>query len=69
MPIIGLPTGEFTNDFGEQIELELPKTKLDLTISVAYDIGANGNADISEVVNPDYFVKDSTLKYAIKFLE
>jgi len=36
---------------------------------VAYDIGANGNADISEVVNPDYFVKDSTLKYAIKFLE
>ena len=35
---------------------------------VAYDIGANGNADISEVVKPDYLVKEGALKYAINFL-
>ena len=43
MPIAGTPTGENTNDFGEQIVLELPLSKLELKVSLAYDIGADGD--------------------------
>jgi C-terminal processing protease CtpA/Prc len=41
--LIGQPTGELTNDFGEQIEIPLPKTGVILKVSTAYDIGADGN--------------------------
>ncbi|MEM8528693.1 MAG: S41 family peptidase, partial [Bacteroidota bacterium] len=51
--LIGEPTGELTNDFGEQVHLTLPYTKADLYVSSTYDIGANGNPDLFQAVMPD----------------
>jgi len=49
-------------------EIVLPITKETLRVSMAYDIGANGNTDSLEVVKPDYLVKNGIIDYAIKFL-
>lgn len=68
MPIIGTPTGENTNDFGEQIEIVLPATKLVVTLSVAFDIGADGQAEKLDVVHPDYLVQKEVVDFAVNFL-
>ncbi|MCT4581816.1 MAG: S41 family peptidase [Flavobacteriales bacterium] len=69
MPIIGLPTGEETNDFGESIPIHLPTSNLYLMISVAYDIGADGDPETIDVVHPDYSVEFNAIDYAIQFLK
>lgn len=69
MPLIGLPTGEYTNDFGEQIEVALPATGLSATMSVAFDIGADGDADKIDVVHPDHHITTDALQYAIDYLK
>lgn len=67
MPILGLPTGENTNDFGEQVTIPLNQTKLELQVSLAYDIGADGNANRVEPVIPNQVVKEDILNQALFF--
>lgn len=65
MPIIGKPTGENTNDFGEQISLTLPNSNLQLQVSIAYDIGADGDQNRIETVDPTMYSVGDALEYAI----
>lgn len=66
--LIGSSTGELTNDFGEQLSIQLPHSGLTLYVSSTYDIGANGNPDVYEAVQPDIEVKQEVLKYAVKWM-
>ena len=59
--LIGLPTGELTNDFGELINFTLPNSSNYVYVSSTYDIGANGNSKISEPVYPDIQIEDDAL--------
>ncbi|MCT4579891.1 MAG: S41 family peptidase [Flavobacteriales bacterium] len=67
--LIGTPTGEYTNDFGEQISFTLPNSHSLVFISSTYDIGANGNASILEPVYPDIYTETDALKYAINWIK
>lgn len=67
--LIGSPTGEYTNDFGEQISFTLPNSRSLVFISSTYDIGANGNDSILEPVYPDIYVETDALKYAINWIK
>lgn len=67
--LIGTPTGEYTNDFGEQISFTLPNSGSLVFISSTYDIGANRNASILEPVYPDILVETDALKYAINWIK
>lgn len=67
MPLIGKPTGENTNDFGEQISLTLPNTKLILQVSIAYDIGADGDPNRIETIDPTMYSEGDALKFAINW--
>lgn len=69
MPIIGQPTGENTNDFGEQIMLVLPHSKLELQVSVAYDIGADGNQNRITPVQPTIYTEEDALKVALEYFQ
>ena len=64
--LVGLPTGELTNDFGEIISFQLPHSSIAFTCSVAYDIGANGNPESVSVVQPDMLVEGDALAYVLK---
>ncbi len=66
--LIGQPTGELTNDFGEQIERVAPRSGLRYKIAVAYDIGASGDADEVRTVMPDIRVEGDVLGSAKTFL-
>lgn len=67
--LIGTPTGEYTNDFGEQISFTLPNSGSLVFISSTYDIGANENPSILEPVYPDIHVESDVLKYAINWIK
>jgi hypothetical protein len=67
--LIGKPTGEYTNDFGELLEFKLKNSGSIVFVSSAYDIGANGNASVLEPVYPDIEVKNDALKYAISWIK
>ena len=64
--LVGQPTGELTNDFGETITFRLPHTGMGFTCSVAYDIGANGNPESVSVVQPDIMVEGDAFEYVMK---
>ena len=66
--LIGEPTGELTNDFGEQITLEMPNSKLKFTCSIAFDIGADGNPEKNEVVEPDILITENVLDFVKKWI-
>ncbi|UTW66304.1 hypothetical protein KFE94_16885 [bacterium SCSIO 12643] len=66
--LIGMPTGEYTNDFGEQITFKLPNSGSYLFVSSTYDIGANKNFEIMSPVYPDIQVEDDPKAYAVKWL-
>ncbi len=55
--IIGEPTGENTNDFGEVITFTLPNSKLVIQTTTSYDIGADCNSNIQQPVMPDILLK------------
>lgn len=65
--LIGKPTGELTNDFGELITFSMPHSQLAFSCSTAYDIGADGNAEKIEAVIPDIEVKGDALEFAIQW--
>ncbi|NRA52156.1 MAG: hypothetical protein HRU12_23755 [Phaeodactylibacter sp.] len=66
--LIGTSTGEYTNDFGEQLSFVLPGSGAIVYVSSTYDIGVNGNADVLEPVHPDIEVKEHVMKFAIDWL-
>ncbi len=68
MPLAGTPTGENTNDFGEQITLELPQSKLELQVSIAYDIGADGESNRIETVDPTVYADTNVIQVALQYL-
>lgn len=67
--LIGLPTGEYTNDFGEQLHFQLKNSSCYVFISSTYDIGANGNQSILQPVYPDITVHADALEYAIEWIQ
>lgn len=70
--IIGEPTGENTNDFGETYKFELPNSKIQLQLTTTFDLGADCDAKKSHAVMPDYLVKsnrgsqDASIQYILK---
>lgn len=66
--LIGSATGEYTNDFGEQISFKLPNSGNYVYVSSTYDIGANGNKDVLEPVYPDIKVENDILQFAVKWI-
>jgi hypothetical protein len=67
--LIGLATGEYTNDFGELLEFTLPNSGNSIFISSAYDIGANGNPNLFEPVYPDIQTTEDALLYALDWIK
>jgi hypothetical protein len=67
--LIGSATGEYTNDFGEQLNFTLPNSGNYIYVSSTYDIGANGNPNLFEPVYPDIKVQDDVLKFAINWIK
>ncbi len=67
--LIGQATGEKTNDFGEQKEDILPHSKVPFTYTIAFDIGANGDADDTSTVQPDIKVEQDALEFALEWLK
>jgi hypothetical protein len=66
MPLIGKPTGENTNDFGEQVSITLPRTQIILQVSIAYDIGADGDQNRVETIDPTVYSEGDALETAIR---
>jgi len=56
--LIGEPSGEPANDYGELAFLKLPNTGFTFTTSTKQFIRANGNAKDRNPVIPDFMVKD-----------
>lgn len=57
--IVGQPTGENTNDFGEAYRMELPNSKLNIQTTVSFDFGVDCNPNTSHPVIPDKTVEVS----------
>ena len=66
--LIGQATGEYTNDFGEILTIQLPHSKAYLQIATTYDIGAAGNPKTLHTVQPDIMVEKNVLAFAKKWL-
>jgi C-terminal processing protease CtpA/Prc len=56
--LIGSPTGECPNDFGELITLKTPNLGMEFSTSTKQYIRANGDASNREPILPDHFVTD-----------
>ena len=67
--LIGLATGENTNDFGELLAFTLPNSGNPIFVSSAYDIGADGNPNLFEPVYPDIQTSEDALLYALDWIE
>ena len=67
--LIGEPTGEYTNDFGEQIKFVLPNSKASVFVSSTYDIGASGDASALHPVRPDILLEEQVLGYAKEWIK
>ena len=68
--LIGEPTGEVPNDFGEVITLQLPHTGISFFTSTKQFIRANGKADDRNPIMPDFFIRDNpstTLDEGLEF--
>jgi len=66
--LIGLPTGELTNDFGEQQTSKLSNSEIPYSFTIAFDIGANNNEKSHHTVEPDILTNEDALDFAIKWL-
>ena len=67
--LIGLPTGENTNDFGENISFTIPYSGTIIYVTSTYDIGADGNSEIIQPVSPDITVEQNSLEFALKWIK
>lgn len=66
--LIGQPTGEYTNDFGEQLSFELPHSGAQVFVSSTYDIGAGNDSSSLTAVLPDIHVSGDALKFALEWV-
>ncbi|MCP4442189.1 MAG: hypothetical protein GY810_25045 [Aureispira sp.] len=66
--LIGQATGEATNDFGEQIEFQLPNSGTYYFTTVAYDIGADGKVEKHDPIYPDIELHKDVLEGAKQWL-
>lgn len=66
--LIGTATGELTNDFGEQVEFQLPNSKSYFFVPATYDIGADKNEENMSAVIPDILSEDDVINTAVNFL-
>lgn len=57
--LIGEPTGENTNDFGEVYEFELPHSKLKMRTTTSFDYGTNCDKNSHTPVTPDKLITPS----------
>lgn len=74
--ILGQPTGENTNDFGEVYHFQLPNSKILMNITTSFDIGPGCDESITSPVVPDVIIehslndllqgKDNTLLYVLE---
>jgi hypothetical protein len=67
--LIGEPSGEPANDYGELIFLKLPNTGFTFTTSTKQFIRASGNTNDQHPVMPDFMVKDNPLTPADEVLD
>ncbi len=67
--LIGKDTGEYTNDFGEQISFTLPATGLTLQVAIAFDLGADGNSEKLEAVHPNIETEEDALSFALNWIQ
>lgn len=67
--LVGEPSGEPANDYGELIFLKLPNTGFTFTTSTKQFIRANGNTNDQHPVMPDFMVKDNPLTHADEVLD
>jgi len=67
--LIGAATGELTNDFGEQVEFQLPNSKSYFFVPATFDIGADKNEENMSSVIPDIISEDDAMTTAIDFLK
>jgi hypothetical protein len=67
--LIGEPSGEAANDYGELIFLKLPNTGFTFTTSTKQFIRANGNTKDQRPVIPNFTVKDNPLTPADEVLD
>ena len=58
--IIGEPTGESTNDFGEVYSFELPNSKISMNCTTSFDIGVGCNDKLRQPVLPDIYIPFTT---------
>lgn len=67
--LIGEPSGEPANDYGELIQITLPNTRFIFTTSTKQFVRANGNAKDQNPVLPDHVIKDNPLTAVDEVLE
>lgn len=74
--LVGEPTGERVNDFGEVCDIELPNSKMIVNITTSYFVGADCDLNYKGSVTPHIYIKssgngklkgiDPVLEYVIK---
>lgn len=57
--LIGEHTGENTNDFGDSYRFQLPNSKISMSVSTSFDMGADCNNKTKQPVSPDVYIKTS----------
>jgi len=57
--LIGEPTGENTNDFGEAYVFVLPNSKIKMQTTTSFDFGANCNKNTYQPVMPDKLIRNN----------
>jgi hypothetical protein len=77
--IIGTPTGENTNDFGEAYVFILPNSQIKMQTTTSFDFGADCNRNTHLPVMPDILIgynfndkiyeKDKALEYILNHLK
>jgi len=59
--IIGAPTGESTNDFGEVYKFDLRNSGIQMQVTTTFDLGADCDSTHCRPVMPDYLVSGSAV--------
>ena len=67
--LIGTSTGEYTNDYGELVEFQLPLSGSYFFVSSTYDIGASGDKSIRQAVLPDIEIWENILEFSINWIK
>lgn len=57
--IVGEPTGEYTNDFGEVMPIVLPNSKIKIQVTTSFEYSADCNKNDFHTVVPDIIIKPS----------